>query len=144
MKCECCGQNGKLLEHHWFQPPTYAKRTKKVCRKCNDLLITKNFGLGKWFSHILPNWREQKEYVRQHTKYYKWNENFESRMRSKYGYHSLTLFLETESQCKNIGLKPDPQSDLFCEVVAELIKKNPKLRPTPTPGLRTRFGKLTS
>ena len=143
MKCECCGQNGKLLEHHWFQPPRYIRRIKKICTRCNNLLVTKNFGFAwREFNHILPNWREQKEYVRRLTKFYEWNEQFETKMRAKYGYHSLTLFLKTKSQCESKGIKPDPESDFYCEVLAALVRENPRKKLVFNPRLRTRFGKL--
>lgn len=45
MRCECCGHKGRLLEHHWFQPPSYIKRIKKVCKKCNNLLVLITSGL---------------------------------------------------------------------------------------------------
>lgn len=143
MRCECCGQKARLLEHHWFQPPNYIKRTKKVCKKCNNLLVTKNFGFAyQEFHHILPNWREQKEYVLRRTRYYEWNEQFETRMRATYGYHSGTLFLETKSQCESKGVEPNPESDYFCEVLATLVEENPQKRLVFNPQLMTRFGKL--
>ncbi|MBA7481411.1 hypothetical protein ES707_16881 [subsurface metagenome] len=144
MRCECCGQNGKLLEHHWFQPPRYIRRTKKICTRCNNLLVTKDFGFAwREFNHILPNWREQKEYVQRFTKFYEWNEQFETRMRAKYGYHSGTLFIETQAHCKSKGIEPDPKSDSFCKVLAELVRENPQKRLVFNLNLKTRFGKLT-
>ena len=143
MKCECCGHKGQLVEHHWFQPPRYVKRTKKVCKRCNSILVTRNFGFAwRQLTHKLPNWGEQKEYVQQRTKYEDWNEQFEYRMRAKYGYHSASLLLEAESRCESKGIDPNPESDSFCEILVEIVKENPAKKLVFNPRLRTRFGKL--
>ena len=77
--CECCGENKKLVVHHWYELPDYVLQEKNICLRCNRILTTENI-LGdtifkhlskkSWcrminkYNHILPRWELQVSFVK--------------------------------------------------------------------------------
>ena len=102
-KCQACKEeqiDRPMVRHHWYEPPTFKKKQKMICKSCNTLLSDSRLKLC-FHSHILPPWKLQCEFVQEYKHYRSWIENWGLAIAGTYRDSIQQVMQEATNICGN-------------------------------------------